>query len=921
MTEAHDASGVPEILAERLRELVGPAELEKLARLVADGADPIGSWDRLIPMLEANPNLASDDELLSRACAIAGSSRALSRSLAQTPELLQRSPEDASIPLKVREALIRIAGADLIGELDMTQATTMFSGAIDNIVSDALQSARAATAEKHPLVSRLPFVVIGMGKWGARELNYSSDVDLILVHDNIDGEETASRQGALSLASRLVSDLSAATFDGPALNIDTDLRPEGSMGPLSRSLEGYSGYYDQWAEAWELQALLKARPVAGDADLGQRFMKLVERVVWDQGLDVESLRSIRRIKEQVELGASPKDIKRSRGGIRDIEFAVQLLQLVHGRVDPDLRSPATLDALDSLTQHGFIENEERESLGDAYRFLRDVEHRIQLWDLRQTHDLPDDPESLARIGRSLGIADSTGERLTQRVAEIRTQVRDIHERLYFRPILDALVGSPSARLGIGQAELRLEALGFRDIAAATNALGELTTGMSRRSRVMHQMLPLMLDWLSLSPDPDLGLAQLRILLARAADHSNLVTLLQRNPLAGERLCLLLGTGRLLGDLIDRIPEFIPRLGDEKSLSRIRGLDDATTRLIALLDSRPEHEAKVGTIRRFTRRRKLRIAARDVLGEAATTATLAALSDSADSALIGAAHIATDGDPKGFAVVAMGKWGGRELSYGSDIDLMYVFSNDADRNNALASTADLSQILSEPSRHGDGYQLDAAIRPEGRAGPMARSVEGFRNYYDQWAEPWEMLALVKARPAVGDPNVMAEFNDAIAPFLWRESLSLETMRAIREVKARVEGERIPAGEDPDYHLKLGPGGLSDVEFLVQLKQLVHGHAEASVRSPSTMQALAALHRADVFTDNEFRTLEESYLFCTRVRLRLHLQAGKAMNSLPTDTEHLIKLASSLGFDRASELREQYRRLTRRARQVFEFLFYE
>ncbi len=921
MTDTDATGGIPESLAKRLRELAEPAQLEKLARAVAAGADPTGSWDRLIPILEANPNLASNDELLSRVCAIAASSKALSRSLAQTPELLEGPPGDATIPLKVRAALIRIAGADLAGELDMTQATTEFSAAIDNIVSDALQSARAATAEKHPLVPRLPFVVIGMGKWGARELNYSSDVDLILVHDNVDGEETASRQAALALASRLVSDLSAATFDGPALNVDTDLRPEGSMGPLSRSFEGYSGYYDQWAEAWELQALLKARPVAGDADLGQRFMKLVERVVWDQGLDVESLRSIRKIKEQVELGARAQDIKRSRGGIRDIEFAVQLLQLVHGRLDPDLRSPATLDALEALTRHGFIENEERDSLSEAYRFLRDVEHRIQLWDLRQTHDLPEDAGSLARIGRSLGIDDSSGEGLSEHLAAVKTQVRDLHERLYFRPILDALVGSPSARLGIGQAELRLEALGFRDVAAAANALGELTTGMSRRSKVMHQMLPLMLDWLSLSPDPDLGLAQLRILLAHATDHSNLVTLLQRNPLAGERLCLLLGTGRLLGDLIDRIPEFIPRLADEKSLSRIRKLDDATTRLKALLESRPEHEAKVGTIRRFTRRRKLRIAARDVLGEAATTATLTALSDSADSALIGAVHIATNGDPKGFAVVAMGKWGGRELSYGSDIDLMYVFSGDADRDDALAKTADLNQILSEPSRHGEGYQLDASIRPEGRAGPMARSLEGFRNYYDQWAEPWEMLALVKARPAVGDPDLMIEFSEAIAPFLWRESLSLGTMRAIREIKARVEGERLPAGEDPDYHLKLGPGGLSDVEFLVQLKQLVHGHAEASVRSSNTMQALASLHSIDVFTDSEFRTLEASYLFCTRVRLRLHLQAGKAMNSLPTDPQHLIKLASSLGFDRASELREQYRRLTRRARQVFELRFYE
>jgi glutamate-ammonia-ligase adenylyltransferase len=910
---------VPEESLTRLSALLEPDDIDVVAHHVAASADPEEAWGRLVPIIEANPGVISDRVQLQRVCALAGSSRALSRSLAQTPQLLDGAPPDASVTSKVRSALVRIAGDDLTGQLDMAQATARFSDAIDGIVTDTLHSARAAIAEKHPMVTRLPFVVVAMGKWGARELNYASDVDLIMVHDSIEGEESGSRSAALALASRLISDLSAPTFDGPALEIDADLRPEGTMGPLSRSLDGYTGYYEQWADAWELQALLKARPAAGDPDLGQRFMKLVERVVWDRGLDVEALRSIRRIKEQAEQAARPRDLKRAQGGIRDIEFAVQLLQLVHGRFDTDLRALATLDALEALTGHGYIDDEEHDRLTRAYRFLRDIEHRIQLWDLRQTHDLPKDEGSLARIGRSLGFEDAEG--LLQQLGEVRAEVRHLHERLYFQPILEALVGSPSARLGISQAELRLEALGFHDVIAATRALEELTSGLSRRSRVMGQMLPLMLDWLSLSPDPDLGLAQLRILLAHSSDHSNLITLLQRSPGAGERLCLLLGTGRLLGELIDRIPEFVPRLADEDRLAQVRTREAATERLIGLLDSRPEYEAKIGTIRRFTRRRKLRIAARDVLGEAPVANTIESLSDSADAAIEGAVHIAKGDRGGGFTVIAMGKWGGRELSYGSDLDLMYVFSNRADRDQALAMTAELNRILSEPSRHGDGYQLDASIRPEGRRGAMARSLDSYLKYYDQWAEPWEMLALVKARPVAGDESLAEAYVEAVAPFLWKDRLEPETLRAIRSIKARVESERIPPGEDPDYHLKLGPGGLSDIEFLVQLGQLKHGAADPSLRVTNTLVALAALHRAERLSDREFGTLESSYLFCTRVRMRLHLQTGRAMDSLPTEPADLARLASSLGFDRASDLREQYRRVTRRARQVFKERFYE
>ena len=443
--------------------------------------------------------------------------------------------------------------------------------------------------------------------------------------------------------------------------------------------------------------------------------------------------------------------------------------------------------------------------------------------------------------------------------------------------------------------------------------------MSRRSRVMNQILPLMLDWLSQSPDPDLGLAQLRLLLAHSTDHAALSRVLQTNPVAGERLCTLLGTGKLVGDLMDRIPEFVPRLTDDAMIARIRGAEDATERLIGVIAARPEREARIGTIRRFVRRRKLRIAARDILGAAPPQETIAALSDSADAAVAGALHMIRQPGEQ-FGVIAMGRWGGRELSYGSDIDVMYVHAED-NTARGLTLASELARVLSEPSRHGEAYDVDADLRPEGRRGPLSRSLASYRRYYEEWVEPWELLALVKARPGGGDPDLLASYFETIEPVIWKKSLPREIVNEIRAIKARVESERIPADEDPDFHLKLGPGGLSDVEFATQLLQLRHGGEIPELRVTGTFPALEALRDASLLSSNDFHALNDAYLFCTRVRLRLHLQSGRPSDSMPVDQEETARLAASLGLDRTGELRELYRKYTRRARRAFESVFYE
>lgn len=874
---------------------------------------------RIAPVLTHLVDVEVTDRELSRICAVARVSRALPTTLDSHPELATGPLIDhQSITLQIRQALVQIAGDELLGILDLASATRAYSKTIDQIVERALRTSRSAVSARHPCAPEIEFAVVAMGKWGAEELNYSSDVDLMFVHDTYLPDPEAGRAAALALASRLVADLSSATFDGPGLVIDADLRPEGTMGPLSRGLDAFANYYAKWAEPWELQALLKARPAAGSPGLGERFAELASDVIWNEGLDVEALRGLRKLKTIAESTASTGDIKRGSGGIRDVEFTVQMLQLVHGRHDASLRRRSTLGALEALASGGYVTEAEHVELIDAYVFLRRLEHRIQLWDLRQTHKFPPNPDDQRRLALSLDLQDA--EALRDRLKHTRTAVRSLHERIYFRPILESMVGSPSARLGPDRAAERLKALGFGDPVAARAALENLTRGLSRRSRAMQQMLPLMLDWLSLSPDPDLGLNQLRLLLANTPDHSQLVTMLLNEPIAGERLCLMLGTARLIGDLIDRIPEFIPRLRQEELIDNIRSREAATERLMGLLDSRPDYDERIGTIRRFARRRRLRIAARDILIDPEVFTTLEALSDTADAAVTGAIRVAMHEETSGFSVIAMGRWGGGELSYGSDLDLMYVYDG-IDREEALSIPTGMRRILSEAGRHGEGYALDADLRPEGKNGPIARSIESYVRYYQEWAEPWELLALTRARPVAGDRAVSTLFLDQIGPILWQTELPTATVQAIRLIKARVENERISPDEDPDFHLKLGPGSLSDIEFVTQLLQLQHGGANPSLRSPNTIVALTALRDAGHISAADHEDLTISYAFCTQVRLRLHLQRGRLVNSLPTDPHHLASLASSLGFDRTFELRERYRQVTRRARRVFVRHFFD
>jgi len=810
-----------------------------------------------------------------------------------------------------RTELVRIAARDLLGIADLPAVGRELASLAQVCLDTALTLTTPATR----------FAVIGMGKLGGNELNYSSDVDVLFVHDG-DSEE------ADRIARSLLAVMTTSTAEGIVFRTDADLRPEGRAGALSRNLDSYRAWYERWARPWEFQALIKARPVAGDEQLGAAFMELTRPFVWPEVLDPDAVREARTMKARAEgelerKGLSDRELKRGRGGIRDVEFAVQLLQLVHGRHDPSIRSATSLDALAELATAGYIEPTDAHRLSDAYAFLRTVEHRLQLWDEQQTHTLPEDEAARTRLARVMGHRDTPEETALEAFEREhrahQAAVRSIHERLFFAPLLETLAGAGA--LPPDAAEERLAAFGFLDTDQTRAALRELTQGLTRSSRLMQQLLPVILDWLSTTPDPDLGLLQLRKLAEGATRAAALATTFRDMPGAAERVCRILGSSRPVGDALLRQPEIVELLGDDQWLSRERSHDELMEAALETLQWRADPTQRQAGLRRFKRRELLRIAARDLLGLASLETTARSLADLADACVEVALRSLEPTVP--FAVIGMGRLGGHELSYASDIDVLFVYDGDSpeafDAAERLAS--DLMTEIGATTAEGQTFRVDANLRPEGKHGPLARSLDSYRQYYDRWALIWELQSLLRARAVAGDRGLAERYLALIEPYVYRERLPDDDVREIRRIKARVERERIPPGQDAQFHLKLGKGALTDVEFVVQLLQLQHGAGAPDVREPSTVRAIGKLAHADVLDVEDAAVLAEAYEFCERARNACYLVTGRSGDAIPTGAD-AVRIGRLLGYARQPEaqLRDEFRRVTRRARKVFERIFY-
>lgn len=909
--------------------------------------------DRLLGVLGASEALA--DHLARHAgdwrALVTYEARDLHPGLTEFEEGLAGVTDPVSLRVAYRRCLLSIAARDVCGTTEVSETAAELADLATATLRAALALAEADAPEDTALCR---LAVVALGKCGGHELNYVSDVDVIFVGEAVGGaDEDKALRAATRLASHMMRICSENTVEGTIWPVDANLRPEGRNGPLVRTLASHRAYYQRWAKTWEFQALLKARPVAGDLALGEEYVAALQPLVWQAAerenfvADVQKMR--RRVVENIPTAQVDRQLKLGPGGLRDVEFAVQLLQLVHGRTDPSLRSGTTLDALKALAAGGYVGRADTAQLDAAYRFLRSLEHRIQLYRLRRTHLVPEDEAELRRIGRSLGMRNDPVTSLTREWKRHATVVRRLHEKLFYRPLLDAVaqLAPGEARLSAEAARERLVALGYADPGAALRHLEALASGVTRKAAIQRTLLPVLLGWFADSADPDAGLLNFRKVSDALGKTPWYLRLLRDEGAAAENLARVLSAGRLAPDLLMRAPEAVALLGDgEAGGLRPRSRAHLEQEILAAVHRADGADQAVRAARGVRRRELFRTAATDIVGSYGTESQPAeadqgalvdlvggAVSDLTAATLAGTLRAVVregwgDTLPTRFAIIGMGRFGGHELGYGSDADVLFVHEprDGADEREAADAAgkvvAEMRRLLQLPSAD-PPLLIDADLRPEGRSGPLVRTLKSYEAYYRRWSLPWERHALLRAEHVAGDEDLGRRFIELIEPLRYPTAgLDEEAVREIRRLKARMESERLPRGTDPKLHAKLGPGGLTDVEWTVQLMQLRHGAREPALRTTRTREALAAAHAAELISEEDAATLDEAWVLATGVRNAVMLVRGRAGDTFPADPRELAAVGRYLGYGpgRAGDMLDAYRRTTRRARGVMEELFY-
>lgn len=880
---------------------------------------------------------------------------------------------------------------------------------ISDLVDAALEAGLALARRDHDPEGQIAFTVVAMGKTGARELNYISDVDVIYVgqaRDGVDLDGAEANRRATAIAQALGSYCSA-TGPEPALWVlDAALRPEGKDGALVRTLESHLDYYQRWAKTWEFQALLKARPAAGDRELGARYLSTIRPFVWSaverEGF-VEDTRAMRRrVEKLLDPKKAGREIKLGAGGLRDVEFTVQLLQLVHGRVDESLRVRATLDALQALIAGGYIGRDQGEEMADYYRFLRVIEHRTQLDRMRRTHLFPQDAQ-LRRVARSIDVTRfSEGEKLTQAWQEVRQKVRGLHEEIYYRPLLPAMakLSAGVAALDSAAAQSRLQAIGYRDSKRALEHIEALTTGVSRRAAIQRQLLPVLLDWLADGVNPDGGLLAFRQVSDALGDTHWYLGLLRDSGTAARSLTRLLSSSPLVAGLLPANPDAIKWLDDEAQLHG-RTREELEREILASFERQPDLDKQAARLRAVRGRELLRAAMVDVLQGIDPLRTAQRLTDVGEAVLAGALDLALrklnvqqapiapghkgGGEPQSsqvasatralasggyyadHLVVGMGRFGGGESGYASDADVVFYYRPWRELGNPAAGYLPTAPMAESPAgvtetdpaaseirkraaaeatslvnavssilsgAQAGAWRVDTDLRPEGRSGPVSKDLGLLEDYFARWASAWERQALLRARPVVGSPTLCSDFAAIVDPVRFDTPPEAKELKEIRRLKARMEAERIGGGQVAGAgktaaavrHVKLGPGGLSDVEWSVQLLQMCHASEVPGLRCVSTGDALRAAVSAGLISAPDAEMLRTAWMMAMSIRAANVLGSGrttgKKLDVLPVD-RLLVTTAALLGYAEGAhqDLTDDWMRTARLARGVVEQIFYE
>ena len=974
----------------------GNAPAPALAALL-DAADPSLAAAGLARVRDAEPGATAavqgDSELARNLVTVLGASPLVARLLLADPgswmEVLARAaaatPIGTLVPPPVvrpnapfdelaralrdlkRRRVLRIAVRDLLRFATLEETTAGLTALAEDALETAIPVVRAGlVAEYGDLLdgdAPVGFVVLGMGKLGGFELNFSSDIDLIYLYARAGVDSAGGPRGRLSareffsrLAEGVTRALHQGTEDGFVFRVDLRLRPEGANGPIVNSVANALTYYESWGQTWERAALLKARPIAGDHALGDRFLRELAPFVYRRYLDYATIEDIKQMKAKVEgaLAAGRSkgiNVKLGRGGIREVEFVVQSLQLVHAGKDERIRERSSLRALRRLAQHRYLDGEEGEHLAAAYRFLREVEHKIQLVEERQTHVIPAGVAEL-HLARRLGYGrEDPGSALPRFHDDCRRHMQAIHAAFatLFYSSREAIGRAADPRLTALLAELddaaatraRLRELGFHAVDEALADLRLLRDGAPtsratpRRRQLLLEVAPALLGEIVQAPDPDLALRNMASFLAAIGARSSFLSLLAENAGTLRTLIRLFGSSEFLSQVLIRHPETLDNLV-RADLVRIEiSKEDMAVELASMLAAAETYEDRLDVLRRLRNEHFLRIGTNDLMGLLPFPALSSQLSDLADVCLAATWKVAEHetlqryglvASPGSFAVVGMGKLGSRELTYHSDLDLIFVYVPAPTVPEHVAVHEYFTRLaqrmlttLQVPTREGRVYKIDTRLRPSGNKGPLVSSLEAFSRYHAGSSRLWERQALIKARAVTGDPALMQEVEGIIERFVYAAPLGDAEVAEIHRLRMRMERE-LAGSERHGFNVKTGRGGLVDIEFLAQMLQLRYGATEPSVRQRATRHALAALAEAGLLPFEDADMLADSYAFLRTLTNRLRIERDQPVEALEREGERLPALARRLGYEGPSEeigrrLLEDYERHRERVRALY------
>ena len=827
---------------------------------------------------------------------------------------------------------------------------------------------RGRTVQSH-------FAVIDLGKLGGEELNFSSDIDILYVYDSEKGQ-TRPVPGQVSipnaefyrkLAENLTRLVSEKTPYGFGFRVDLGLRPDGQYGDIANSLRSMEIYYESWGKLWERAVWIKARHGAGHAPLTRALLETLYPFVYRKYLDFTAIEEIREMKLKIDQENRLKrkgenDIKLGRGGIREIEFFAQAIQLIHGGKIPSLRCRGTLEALRRLEAAGLVPDEDVKALTEAYLFLRRLEHRIQLIHQRQTQQLPSDEVEQERIARSLGFSGQKGsarQALTEALASHRRRVHQIYENLFFTPSRSSLSGVTeeiqSIFTGDVPSEIAISWLsenGFQQPERAFETIRRLREGprtahyVPKTLNLLNRLIPSLLQAITSSPDPDMALDHLLGFVEKVGARGSFYALLLENPPVLKLLVKMFGTSRFLSNHLIQHPELLDELlypvptGPKKTRA---GMEKVLKR--HLEESEGDLESQMNHLRRFKHAEVLRVGIDDIYGKTDIIEVTRQLTEVAEVCLASAFEVALELQKKRFnlptgwrppfVILGLGKLGGRELNYSSDLDLIFLF--DASDNAGLPTSIDPNEfygklaqrfitVMTSPTVEGTLYEIDTRLRPSGTFGPIVTSLTSFKDYHARAAWFWERQALVKARPIAGDPKVTRAVSETLDHIVYGPPLTEKDKQALLEMRAQMEREI--AKESPKRkHIKAGRGGLVDIEFIVQYHQIREGGKAPELRSPNTLEALEGLKQWGLLSETTAQVLKETYLFLRKLENRIQILENRSSPFFDPESRELMALARRMGYRKkgtlsASErLYADYRAMTERIRGLFSRLIGE